>query len=253
MSVPGAVSDPAGIYSERPSLATGDHRFLAYAAWTRHPGRLPGLLVIVEAFGVNDHIEDVCRRFAAQGYLTIAPELFARVGGPPTDVSSVMAKMGGMRDADSVGDMRTAVNWLRANDRCNGRVASIGFCMGGRLSLLLATQRGVLDRAIDCWGGRITRRTAPPDENRPEVVVERIAELDCPLLGVFGEEDQNPNADDIAELRAALDAHGKPHRILVYPGAGHAFFADYRESYRDGPAHAAWEEFLGFLAPLKGD
>jgi carboxymethylenebutenolidase len=211
-------------------------------------------VVIHEAFGVNDHIRDVTRRFAAQGFLAAAPDLFVRVGGAPDAgdaIETIMGRIGAMFDADAVADLRATVQWLRDQPECNGHAGCIGFCMGGRLTLLLATDEGVLDRAVDCWGGRITRRTAPPDERRPDVIVERAARLSCPLLGVFGAEDQNPNAEDVAELRAALEASGREHRIVVYPAAGHAFFADYRPTWREEPAHAAWAEFLRFLEPLK--
>jgi carboxymethylenebutenolidase len=256
MRIPGAVTDPSSVSESDISVTAADgHRVPLHVARPARPtGPLPGLVVIHEAYGVNDHIRDVTRRFAAQDFLAAAPDLFQRVGGPPEpggEIAGVMAKIGAMSDADAIADLRATVDWLRAQPDCNGRIGCIGFCMGGRLSLLLATHEGVLDRAIDCWGGRITRRTAPPDERRPEVVVERVDRLACPLLGVFGADDQNPNAEDVAELRAALEATGMEHRILVYEGAGHAFFADYRPTWREEPAHAAWAEFLRFLEPLK--
>jgi carboxymethylenebutenolidase len=256
MNLPGAVTDPSSVTESSVTVTAEDgHRVPVHVARPANAAAaIPGLVVIHEAFGVNDHIRDVTRRFAAQGFLATAPDLFPRVGGAPQPggpIEEVMARIGAMSDADAVADLRATVGWLRAQPECNGRVGCIGFCMGGRLTLLLATHEGVLDRAVDCWGGRITRRTTPPDERRPEVVVERVGRLSCPLLGVFGAEDQNPNADDVEELRAALEASGLEHRIVVYPDAGHAFFADYRPSWREGPAHAAWAEFLRFLEPLK--
>jgi carboxymethylenebutenolidase len=256
MNLPGAVTDPSSVTQSSVTVTAEDgHRVPVHVARPAHAAAaIPGLVVIHEAFGVNDHIRDVTRRFAAQGFLAAAPDLFPRVGGAPQPggpIEEVMARIGAMSDADAVADLRATVGWLRAQPECNGRVGCIGFCMGGRLTLLLATHEGVLDRAVDCWGGRVTRRTTPPDERRPEVVVERVDRLSCPLLGVFGAEDQNPNADDVEELRAALVASGMEHRIVVYPDAGHAFFADYRPSWREEPAHAAWAEFLRFLEPLK--
>jgi carboxymethylenebutenolidase len=255
MNVPGAVTDPSTVTESTVTVTAEDGHSLPVhvARPAGAAGPIPGLVVIHEAFGVNDHIRDVTRRFAAQGFLAAAPDLFPRVGGAPEPgalIETIMSRIGAMSDADAVADLRATVQWLRGQPDCNGRIGCIGFCMGGRLTLLLATHEGVLDRAVDCWGGRITRRTAPPDERRPEVVVERVDRLSCPLLGVFGAEDQNPNADDVAELRAALEASGREHRILVYPDAGHAFFADYRPGWREEPAHAAWAEFLRFLEPL---
>jgi carboxymethylenebutenolidase len=256
MRVPGAVTDPSTVSESSVTVTAEDgHRLPLHVARPAHPaGPLPGLVVIHEIFGVNDHIRDVTRRFAAQGFLAAAPDLFLRGDPPPVpgaEMAEVMRRAGAMSDAEAIADLRATVDRLRSEPDCNGRVGCIGFCMGGRLSLLLATHEGVLDRAIDCWGGRVTRRTAPPDEQRPEVVVERIDRLACPLLGIFGAEDQNPNTADLEELRAALEASGREHRIVVYPGAGHAFFADYRPTWREEPAHAAWTEFLRFLEPLK--
>jgi carboxymethylenebutenolidase len=252
--VPGAVTDPS-LVSESSLTVTADdgHAIpLHVARPSRAAGRLPGLVVIHEAFGVNDHIRDVARRFAAQGFVAAAPDLFARVGGPapPGDMQEVMRRVGAIADPEAVADLRATAAWLREQPDSNGRVGCIGFCMGGRLALLLATHPGVLDRSVDCWGGRITRRTAVIDERHPEIVVERLDRLDCPVLGVFGADDQNPDASDVQELRVALDTRGLEHRILVYPDAGHAFFADYRPTWREQQAHAAWGEFLRFLAPL---
>jgi carboxymethylenebutenolidase len=251
--IPGEVLDRSALEEATPALREGEHSFSAYAAWPRDAAAAPGILVVHEAYGVNAHIEDVCRRFAAQGFAALAPDLFARVGGPPDpgDLARVVAKIGELRDADAVSDMRVGVEWLRAQPRSNGRIGAIGFCMGGRLSLLLATHAGVLDAAVDCWGGRITRRTATVDDAHPDVVVERVDQLSCPLLGIFGAEDQNPNSDDVDELRAALQQHGKAHRIVVYKDAGHALFADYRPSYNETAANAAWGEMLDWFAQLR--
>jgi carboxymethylenebutenolidase len=254
VAVPGAVAEPATVVDSWADIVAADgHRVPAFVAEPAAADvqRLCAIVVIAHAMGVDEHIRDVTRRFAAQGFIASAPELFARLGGPPREsMEEVMRKLTGLGDPGAVADLVATASWLRAHPRGNGRVASIGFCMGGRLSLLLATQPGVLDRAIDCWGGRITRRTLPPDELHPEVVVERISQLSCPLLGIFGELDENPSPADVEELRSALLEHGKEHRIRSFAGAGHAFFADTRPSYREEQAHLAWKEFLDFLTPL---
>ena len=255
MPVPGAVAEPAAVVDFWAEVVAADgHRVPAFVAEpaAAEAQRLCGVVVIAHAGGVDGHIRDVTRRFAAQGFVAAAPELFARLGGPPPpNMDEVMRKLAQLGDPGAVADLVATASWLRAHPRGNGRVASIGFCMGGRLSLLLATQPGVLDRAIDCWGGRITRRTLPADDLHPEVVVERISQLSCPLLGIFGELDENPSPADVEELRSALLEHRKEHRIRTFAGAGHAFFADTRPSYREEQAHEAWKEFLDFLSPLQ--
>lgn len=254
MAVPGEVTDRSAVVETEWTLEVEGHAVDVAVAAPARGASVPGLLVVHEAFGVNDHIRDVCRRFAAQGFLAAAPDLLARVGGPPregADPGSEWPRIFSLPDREAVADMRAVVGRLRSEAACNGRVGAIGFCMGGRLSLLLATQPGVLDAAVTCWGGRITARTAIVDERHPEVVVDRVGSLSCPLLGVFGENDQNPNAADVAELVAALEREGKEHRIVVYPDAGHALFADYRPQYVEKAAFAAWDEFLGFLVRLR--
>lgn len=252
MAVPGEVRDRSALHEERISLPRGSDLLPVYVARPRQAATpLPGVVVVHEAFGLTPHIEDVCRRVAARGLLAAAPDLFHRLGGPAGDPPQALARLASLDDGEAVADLVAVVGWLRRQPQSNGRVGAIGFCMGGRLVLLLATESGVLDCAIDCWGGRMTRRTALIDERHPEVAVERIERLSCPLLGIFGEEDENPNLDDVAELRAALQRYGKDHRIVTYPGAGHAFFADYRDSYREGPAFAAWEEFGAWLDRLR--
>jgi carboxymethylenebutenolidase len=253
MAVPGEVRDPTVLVVGSTDLVRDGQPFSLYAAWTGGSWPSPGIVVVHEAFGLNPHIQDVCRRFAAQGFVAAAPDLFSRIGGPPApgQMQDIMSRIALLDDRQAIGDLLAVVGWLRSHDRCNGRVGAIGFCMGGRLALLLATEPGSIDAAVDCWGGRITRRTATVDERHPEVAVDRIARLDCPLLGVFGEQDQNPNLDDVAELRSALQRHGKEFRIVTYPDAGHAFLADYRDSYRETAAFAAWEEILSWLGRLR--
>jgi carboxymethylenebutenolidase len=251
---PGAVSDPTAVADQRVTLACADG--VATPAYVAHPARvtepLPGMVVVIHGLGLDAHMEDVTRRFAGQGMVAIAADTFARIGGPPdiNDRDQIMAKIGAMDDRGALNDLTAAVEWLRAQPECTGQLGGIGFCMGGRLLLMLATEGGRLDRAIDCWGGRMTRRTQPVDAGHPEVPIERIGRLDCPLLGIFGEDDTDPNLEDVAGLRAALERHGKSFRIRTFPGAGHAFFADTRPSYREEQASAAWEEFQRFLAPI---
>ena len=112
---------------------------------------------------------------------------------------------------------------------------------------MVATEGPILDRAIDCWGGRMTRRTQPIDSAHPEVPVERIGSLACPLLGIFGEEDQNPTPAQVAQLEQELKKHGKSHEFHNYPGAGHGFFYHERPMYRQEQAVDGWKQVFAFL------
>lgn len=210
------------------------------------------MMVSIHGLGLDDHMRDLTRRFAGLGMLAIAADTFGRVGGLPDieDRAQIMAKINAMGDGGAIADLRASVDWIRAQPESNGLVAGIGFCMGGRLLLMVATDGPVLDLAVDCWGGRMTRRTQPNDSLHPEVPVERIDRLGCPLLGIFGEDDLDPTQGDVAELEAAVKRHGKSMLIRSFPGAGHAFLADTRPSYREAQAHAAWQEITAFLRPI---
>ena len=170
------------------------------------------------------------------------------------DRQAMMARLFSIPDARVIGDLEGAADLLRARDDVNGRVGCIGFCMGGRYTLLFATSSDRLDAAVDCWGGFIDRST--PDERatptRPIPPLELAEQLSCPLLAAVGAEDQNPSPALGEQLRTAAERSGQPVRVDVYEGAGHAFFADYRPSYRPEPAAILWERVVPFLAEHLG-
>ena len=249
--VPGAVRDPSRIMAEDIRLGRGADAIPAYLARPRDARNLPGIVVIHEAAGLVEHIRDLARRFANLGYTTIAPDLYARAGAPdPSNMQSILATMFDLPDSQAIGDLTAAADHVRGLPSSNGRVASIGFCSGGRHSLLLACSGAKLSAAVDCWGGFVAR--ASPDQettpNRPERPLDRLDRLSCPLFAVFGAEDDNPSSRDADAMGKRLAAAGKPHRIKVYPNAGHAFLADYRPSYRPAPAAELWSDLSAFFA-----
>ena len=254
MNLPGALADPSLVADAIVTLTASDG--VKTTAFLARPSKvttkLPGMMISIHGLGLDDHMRDLTRRFAGLGMLAIAADTFGRVGGPPDiqDRDQIMAKINAMGDKGAIADLRASVDWIRSQPESSGPVAGIGFCMGGRLLLMVATDGPVLDRAIDCWGGRTTRRTQPIDSLHQEVPVERIDRLGCPLLGIFGDDDLDPNPDDVAELEAAVQRYGKSMLKRSFPGAGHAFLADTRPSYREAQAHAAWQEITTFLRPI---
>jgi carboxymethylenebutenolidase len=250
--VPGAVTDPTAISAEELTFAgAGGTQVNGYLAAPAAAGPHPGIVVIHEAGGLGDHIRDVANRFANIGYTALAVDLYTREGGPPPmdDMKALMERLFSMSDANALGDLEAAADLLRAREDATGKVACIGFCMGGRFTLLFACASDRLDAAIDCWGGFIDRATLDERSTptRPTPPLELVDHLHCPLLAAAGAEDHNPSPELAERLRARAAASGQEVKVDVYDGAGHAFFADYRPSYRPEPAAKLWAEVVPFL------
>jgi carboxymethylenebutenolidase len=251
--VPGAVTDTSGILAGEDTFpGGGGDQIRGYLAHPAAPGPHPAMIVIHEAGGLGDHVRDVVDRFANIGYVTLGVDLYTREGGPPdtSDMQNVMARLFSMPDERVLGDLEGAAELLRAREDVTGKVGCIGFCMGGRYTLLFATARNRLDAAVDCWGGFIDRAT--PDERstaeRPTPPLEQLPQLSCPLMAAIGAEDENPSPALAEQIRERAAASGQEVDVELYEGAGHAFFADYRPSYRPEPAARLWANVVPFLA-----
>ena len=209
------------------------------------PGPRGGVIVIMEAFGLNDHIEDIARRFAHNGYLAIAPDMYTREGSPDaSNIQSVMQVMFSVPDTQAMADLDGVAAYLRSQADCNGKVGAIGFCSGGRYTLMFGCKGANVNACVDSAGGFIIQ-----DEHtaqRPVSPIDMVPDLQCPLLALFGEEDPNPSPAHAEKLKAALDKYNKTYEFVMYRNAGHAFFADYRPSYRAAPAQDMWHRTLQF-------
>jgi carboxymethylenebutenolidase len=252
--VPGAVTDPARVRAETLTFAGAEGTpvkgYLASPADDGGRAR-PAMIVIHEAGGLGEHIQDVANRFANLGYVTLAVDLYTREGGPPPmgDVQAVMERLFAMSDATALGDLEGAADFLRAREQVSGKVGCIGFCMGGRFTLLFACSSDRLDAAVDCWGGFIDMATFEERSTpaRPTPPLERAQRLSCPLFAAIGAEDQNPSPEIGEQLRERASRSGGEATVKVYEGAGHAFFADYRPTYRPEPAAELWRDVVPFL------
>lgn len=248
MTVPGFVEDPAAVQADRVGFeGEGGATVDGYLARPAHAEPRAGLIVIHEAFGLNDHVRDVARRFANLGYLALAPDLYSRTGTPDAgDLGQVMSAMFGLPDRQAVADLTAALHFLRGQPGIE-KVGCIGFCSGGRQALLFGFSGAGLDAVVDCWGGYIGKatQTALATEERPTPVLDLCEGLAAPLFAAFGAEDQNPSPQDAAELERRTA--GRNATVRIYPDAGHAFFADYRPTYRQGPAFRLWEDVSAFL------
>jgi carboxymethylenebutenolidase len=253
--VPGAVADPSRLSAEELTFpgagGTAVNGYLARPRAASARDLHPAMIVIHEAGGLNDHIRDVCHRFANVGYVALAVDLYTREGGPPPagDMQAIMGRLFSMSDATALGDLEGAADYLRSREEASGRIGCIGFCMGGRHTLLFACSSDKLSAAVDCWGGFIDKatpreRTTP---QRPTPPLELAPQVGCPLYAAIGAEDHNPSPEIAEQLREALA--GAPYETVVevYEGAGHAFFADYRPTYRPQAAARLWERIVPFL------
>jgi carboxymethylenebutenolidase len=207
-----------------------------------------GVVVIHHMPGYDDGTKEITRKFAAHGYLAICPNLYTREapGASPDDAAAAARAQGGVPDERLVGDVGGAVAHLQSLDSSNGKVATIGYCSGGRQSFLAACSLD-LDAAVDCYGAFVV---APPPEGLPlkvEPIVDLAPQLSCPLLGLFGAEDQYPTTDEVAVLEKALTDAGKTFEFHTYDGAGHAFFATDRPSYRPEAAGEGWQRIWEFF------
>jgi carboxymethylenebutenolidase len=147
-----------------------------------------------------------------------------------------------------VGDLDGAGSYLRTQPYLNGKVGIFGTCSGGRHAYLAACRTNTFDAVVDCWGGRVVMAEADLNANQPVAPIDYTKDLNCPLLGIFGDQDHSPTPDQVAQHEAALQAQGKQYEFHMYPDAGHGFFYYNRPAYRQAQAVDGWEKIFAFLA-----
>lgn len=234
-------------------LITADHRVRSgadsipvYEARPAAAGRHPVVIVIHEIFGLHEHIRDVARRFAREGYVALAPDLFAREGvAQLRDFAKVREVVGKISDRQALQDLAAVASFARQQSYVGAdQVGATGFCWGGRITWLLAAKDKTLTAAV-AWYGRLVSRQK--DDLHPKDPLDVAGEVACPVLGLYGEADTGIPVADVRRMEAALERAGKMAEFIVYPGAPHAFFADYRPSYRAEPAKDAWQRALAWF------
>jgi carboxymethylenebutenolidase len=225
-----------------------DDEVEAYLARPDGDGPRGGVVVIHHLPGYDRATKEIVRRFAELGYDAICPNLYSREapGASPDDAAAMARASGGVPDERLVGDVGGAATYLRALPTSNGKVGVIGYCSGGRQTVLAACNLD-LDAAVDCYGAFVT---GTPPEGFPirGNLVDQLPNLGAPLLGLFGKQDSYPSPEEVAELDAILTTHAKPHEFHSYDDAAHAFFAPDRPSYRVAAANDGWERIAAFYA-----
>ncbi len=235
------VSTPAeGLVTAQGSVSSGSFQVPIYEAHQKAQGKRPVVLVLPEIFGMHEHIKDVARRFAAEGFLAITFEPYAREGGVAhlSDIAAVRKVVDAVPDARVMEDLDAVVDFARQHPVAQpDRIGVTGFCRGGMYTLLFAAHNHDVKAAV-AWYGQLRPsksvgvRTAGP--------LDVAAQIDAPVLGLYGEEDIGIPVADVREMEAAMKAAGKKAEFVLYPGAPHAFFADYRPSYRAEAAEDGW-------------
>ena len=221
----------------------------AYYARPSRAGKFPGMVVIHHLPGWDEWIIEVTRKFAHHGYAAVAPHLYFRDGpGSPDDVGARVRAAGGVADAQVVGDVGGAMAFLRAQPNSNGKVGLIGFCSGGRHAYVCACSLSGVDAIVDCWGGNvIVYDQKQLDAKKPVAPIDMTPKLTAPLIGIFGNDDQNPGPKQVNETEETLKKLGKSYEFHRYDGAGHAFFNTTRPAFRPEQAADGWNKVFAFL------
>lgn len=226
----------------------------AYLVRPDGPALRGGVVVIHHLPGYDRGMKEITRRFAEMGYDAICVNLYYREapGAAPDDAAAFVRANRGIPDDRLVGDVAGAAAYLRALPTSNGKVGVVGYCSGGRQSVLAACNVD-LDACVDCYGAFMTGTPAADFPLSVTNLVEMLPRLRTPLLGLFGDEDAYPSPEAVAELRDILVANGKEFELHSYPDAGHAFFSADRISYRPAAANDGWRRIAWFFGEQLSD
>jgi carboxymethylenebutenolidase len=245
------TTDSAGLVAGEVKVKTADGEMPAYRAMPDPSssfggGPFPTVLVIQEVFGVHEHIKDLCRRLAKIGYFAIAPELYARQGDPTkyTEIPKLIAEIvSKVPTAQVMTDLDASVAYAKASGKADtAKLAVTGFCWGGFATWMYAAHNPGLKAAVAWYG--VDRKTSDIIPKNP---VDVIGDLKCPVLALYGGQDQSIPKETIDKRQEACKAAGKICEVKIYPDAPHGFNADYRPSYRADDAKDGWARMLAWF------
>ena len=242
-------TDTAGLDAKEMKIPAAGGEMPVYVAMPATGGPFPVVLVVQEIFGVHEYIKDTCRRFAKAGFMAIAAELFARQGDPskytmqqiPDLVKDIVSKV---PDAQVMADLDACVAWAEKSGKAKaGAVGVTGFCWGGRIVWLYSAHSAKLKAGV-AWYGRIVGQANPLQPKNP---IDIAADIKAPVLGLYGTADQGIPNDTVEMMKSELKKHNKKAEIVMYDGAPHGFHADFRGTYREGPAKDGWTKALAWF------
>ncbi len=211
-------------------------------------GPYPGVVLIPHMPGWDEFYRETTRRFSQHGYVAICPDIYCRFGhGTPEEISLKVRNEGGVPDESVIGDCESAIKYLKSQPYSNNKVGVIGTCSGGRHSFMVACQASGVDAAVNCWGGRIFVTHEELTIAQPVAPVDYIEKLNCPLLGIFGNDDHSPTQDQVNRFEEELKKYGKNYSFHRYDGAGHGFWYYHTEMYRPKQAMDSWSKVFKFF------
>lgn len=227
------------ITSEMVSVPAADGPMASFLARPSGAGKHPAVIVVMEAFGLNEHIKSVASRIAAEGYVALAPDMYYREKDAVVgydNLPEAIRLMSGLKDDAIVRDVGSVIQYLQGQAFVRSdRIAITGFCMGGRISFLSAATQPAITAAAPFYGGGIGG------------LLDRAKDIRCPMLLFFGDKDAFIPNDEVERVKKTLTDLGKPAEVKVYAGADHGFFCDERPSYHAAAAGDAWQRLQKFL------
>lgn len=241
------TTDTQGLVAGEVKIPVPDGVIPAYRAMPATGDNFPVVLVVQEIFGVHEHIQDICRRFAKLGYLAIAPEMFARQGDVSklSDVQEIISKVvSKVPDAQVMSDLDATVSWAKKSSKGNtDKLAITGFCWGGRITWLYSAYNPNVKAGV-AWYGRLMSASTPLTPKHP---VDIAADLKVPVLGLYGGKDDGIPLSTVEQMSQSLKMGNNDSEIIIYPDAPHAFNADYRPSYRKEAAEDGWKRLQAWF------
>lgn len=240
------TTDSKGLVAGGVKIPVKDGEIPAYRAVPATGENFPIVLVIQEIFGVHEHIQDITRRFAKLGYLAIAPELFIRQGDVSklSSIDEIRPIVAKVPDTQVLSDLDATLDWAVKSAKGNAnKLAITGFCWGGRIVWLYTAHNPQVKAGV-AWYGRLV---GDATKLQPKYPVDIASKLTVPILGLYGGQDTSIPLDTVEQMRDRLKSSSSKSEIVVYPNAPHAFFADYRSSYREKEAKDGWQRLLAWF------
>ena len=212
------------------------------------PGEHPGIVLIPHMPGWDEWCRETARRFTEHGFSVVCPDIYFRYGtGTPSEVSKRRYESGGVSDESVMKDTAAAIDYLKAQHDSNGKVGVIGMCSGGRHTFLAACTLEGIDAAVDCWGGGVIMPDEQLSPTRPVSPHTLTEHLSCPLMGIFGNEDRNPDVNQVNETEKLLKKYEKNYEFHRYDGATHGIWYYHNMMYRQEQAMDSWNKVLEFF------